>query len=53
MTITLTGLAGSRSDLSWLTSESSESELESSLAPSVMITTELNHAGSHISWACL
>ena len=53
MMITLTGLAGSRTDFSWLTSDSSDSELESSLAPSVMITTELNHAGSHFSWAYL
>ena len=34
-------------------SESSDSELVSSDAPSVKITTELNHAGSHFSWAYL
>ena len=51
MMITLTGSAGSRIDVSWLISDSSDSELESSLAPSVMITTELNHAGSHFSSA--
>ena len=41
------------SDLSWLISDSRDSELESSLAPSVKITTELNHAGSQFSWAYL
>ena len=53
MMITLTGRVGSLSDLSCWTRSSSDSELLSSAAPSVKITTELNQAGSQFSWASL